>query len=108
MGGDVKGHMPFDDTDVYKIIECASMSLISAPNPGLERQLDNIIEIIGTGQEADGYLTTWRTINPKKPPSSWVKVIEGRRWESLESSHEQLWGAFFCPVKICRLGWNCC
>lgn len=88
MEGSVKGKMPFDDTDVYKIIEGASMSLISAPNPELEKELDNMIEIIGKGQEADGYLTTWRTINPKKPPSSWVKVIEGRRWESLEASHE--------------------
>jgi DUF1680 family protein len=88
MEGSVKGKMPFDDTDVYKIIEGASMSLISAPNPELEEQLDKIIEIIGKGQESDGYLTTWRTINPKKPPSSWVKVIEGKRWESLEASHE--------------------
>jgi DUF1680 family protein len=88
MDGDTRGLMPFDDTDVYKIIEGASMSLINAPNPELEKQLDNIIEIIGKGQEADGYLTTWRTINPKKPPASWVKVIEGRRWESLEASHE--------------------
>jgi DUF1680 family protein len=88
MEGDVRGQMPFDDTDVYKIIEGAAMSLISAPNPGLEKQLDDLIEIIGTGQEPDGYLTTWRTINPKKPPASWVPVIEGRRWESLESSHE--------------------
>ncbi len=86
--GDTKGLMPFDDTDVYKIIEGASMSLISAPNPELEKQLDNIIGIIGKGQESDGYLTTWRTINPKRPPSSWVKVNEGRRWESLEASHE--------------------
>ncbi|MEJ2111372.1 MAG: glycoside hydrolase family 127 protein [Acidobacteriota bacterium] len=64
------------------------MSLISAPNPGLEKELDALIEIIGKGQEADGYLTTWRTINPRKPPAPWVNVIEGRRWESLESSHE--------------------
>jgi DUF1680 family protein len=88
MEGDVRGQMPFDDTDVYKIIEGASMSLLSAPNPELEKQLDNIIGIIGKGQEADGYLTTWRTINPRKPPASWVRVIEGRRWESLEFSHE--------------------
>jgi DUF1680 family protein len=88
MEGEVKGQMPFDDTDVYKIIEGASMSLISAPNPELEQELDDIIGIIRIGQEADGYLTTWRTINPKKPPAPWVKVIEGRRWESLESSHE--------------------
>jgi DUF1680 family protein len=88
MDGETRGMMPFDDTDVYKTIEGASMSLINAPNPELEKQLDDIIEIIGKGQEDDGYLTTWRTINPKKPPSPWVKVIEGRRWESLEASHE--------------------
>jgi DUF1680 family protein len=88
MEGEVKGQMPFDDTDVYKIIEGASMSLISAPNAELEQELDNIIEVIATGQEEDGYLTTWRSINPKKPPASWVRVVDGRRWESLEASHE--------------------
>ncbi len=88
MEGETRGAMPFDDTDVYKIIEGASNSLISAPNPELESLLDSLISIIAVGQEADGYLTTWRTINPAKPPAQWVKVEMGERWESLESSHE--------------------
>ncbi|WP_418498221.1 glycoside hydrolase family 127 protein [Flagellimonas sp.] len=88
MEGGTKGVMPFDDTDVYKIIEGASNSLISAPNPTLEKLLDSLVTIIEVGQEADGYLTTWRTINPAKPPASWVKVDKGERWESLEASHE--------------------
>ncbi|MER3375119.1 MAG: glycoside hydrolase family 127 protein [Allomuricauda sp.] len=88
MEGPVKGVMPFDDTDVYKIIEGASNSLISAPNPQLETLLDSLVSIIKVGQEADGYLTTWRTINPAKPPASWVEVNEGKRWESLAASHE--------------------
>ncbi|MCV9929581.1 glycoside hydrolase family 127 protein [Flavobacterium sp. LS1R49] len=86
--GEVKGQMPFDDTDVYKIIEGASNTLISAPNPKLDRVLDSLIAIVKIGQEKDGYLTTWRTINPAKPPASWVPVIEGKRWESLQISHE--------------------
>lgn len=86
--GETRGAMPFDDTDVYKIIEGASNSLISAPNPQLEALLDSLIEIIATGQEADGYLTTWRTINPAAPPAPWVDVKEGIRWESLGASHE--------------------
>ena len=86
--GTVKGQMPFDDTDVYKIIEGASNTLISAPNPKLDRVLDSLIAIVKIGQEKDGYLTTWRTINPAKPPASWVPVIEGKRWESLQISHE--------------------
>ena len=86
--GTVRGAMPFDDTDVYKIIEGASNSLISSPNPHLEALLDSLIAIIATGQEADGYLTTWRTINPAKPPAEWVSVKDGKRWESLGASHE--------------------
>jgi len=86
--GTVRGLMPFDDTDVYKTIEGASNSLISAPNKELEILLDSLIAIVKIGQEADGYLTTWRTINPAKPPATWVKVNEGKRWESMEMSHE--------------------
>lgn len=88
MKGEVKGYMPFDDTDVYKTIEGASNSLISSPNRELESLLDSLIAIIEVGQEADGYLTTWRTINPSKPPAEWVKVDVGKRWEHLEFSHE--------------------
>lgn len=86
--GKVRGEMPFDDTDVYKIIEGASNTLISAPNPKLESVLDSLIAIVKIGQEKDGYLTTWRTINPATPPCTWVPVIEGKRWESLQISHE--------------------
>ncbi len=88
MEGETRGYMPFDDTDVYKTIEGMSNSLISAPNPAMEILLDSLIGIIARGQEEDGYLTTWRTINPAKPPAPWVAVNEGKRWESLESSHE--------------------
>ncbi|PHN06257.1 glycoside hydrolase family 127 protein [Flavilitoribacter nigricans] len=88
MEGDVRGYMPFDDTDVYKIIEGASNSLISSPNEELQVLLDSLIRIIEIGQEDDGYLTTWRTIDPAKPPAEWVKVVDGKRWESLEMSHE--------------------
>lgn len=88
MEGKVRGAMPFDDTDVYKIIEGASNSLISAPNKELEIALDSLVSIIKVGQEPDGYLTTWRTINPAEPPASWVEVKEGKRWEALFMSHE--------------------
>lgn len=87
--GTVKGKMPFDDSDVYKIIEGASNSLISSPDAKLEVLLDSLISITKMGQEKDGYLTTWRTINPAKPPASWVKVEKGVRWEYMNMSHEE-------------------
>tara|TARA_R110002051_G_C8762505_1_gene501918 strand:+ start:3907 stop:5889 length:1983 start_codon:yes stop_codon:yes gene_type:complete len=88
MKGKVRGVMPFDDSDVYKVIEGASNSLISSSNPPLEKLLDSLIGIVEIGQEPDGYLTTWRTINPAEPSAEWVAVKEGKRWESLAASHE--------------------
>ncbi len=85
--GKYLGKMPFDDTDLYKIIEGASFSLISNPNPVLDAYLDSIIEIIAAGQEPDGYLTTWFTIDRQNPPAWWVNPAT-ERWESEQSSHE--------------------
>jgi len=85
--GKTRGKMPFDDTDIYKIIEGASNSLISAPNKKLDVYLDSIIDIIRIGQESDGYITTWFTIDPTNPPAPWVEKT-GKRWTGESSSHE--------------------
>jgi DUF1680 family protein len=84
--GKVRGKMPFDDTDLYKIIEGASYTLISSPDATLDAYIDSIISIIKTGQEADGYLTTWFTIDPASPPAPWVQVTK-KRWLSV-GGHE--------------------
>ena len=86
MKGKTKGAMPFDDTDVYKIIEGASYSMTTTPDPDLGAYVDSIIDIIKTGQEKDGYLTTWKTIDPTVSPAAWCPP--GNRWEHLEASHE--------------------
>jgi len=84
--GAYRGQMPFDDTDVYKTIEGASYSLVTKPNLKLERYIDSLIAIIADGRENDGYLTTWKTIDPDTTPAWWVKP--GPRWHDLGSSHE--------------------
>ncbi len=58
---------PFDDTDVYKVIEGASYTLNVHPDPKLDAYVDGLIEKIAAAQEPDGYLYTTRTINPKAP-----------------------------------------
>ena len=58
---------PFDDTDIYKIIEGASYSMSVHPDRKLDRYVDSLITIVGKAQEADGYLYTARTIDPKHP-----------------------------------------
>jgi DUF1680 family protein len=58
---------PFDDTDVYKVIEGASYTLSVHPDPQLEAYIDDLIAKIGAAQEKDGYLYTARTIDPAHP-----------------------------------------
>ena len=58
---------PFDDTDVYKVIEGAAYTLSVHPDPKLDAYVDGLIAKIAAAQEPDGYLYTTRTINPKQP-----------------------------------------
>lgn len=86
MEGKVRGDMPFDDTDVYKIIEGAAYSMTTIPDVKLDSYVDSLIGIISSGQEEDGYLTTWKTIDPTHSPAEWCPP--GERWEGLARSHE--------------------
>lgn len=58
---------PFDDTDVYKVLEGAAYSLAVKRDPELEAYLDKLIKLISDAQEPDGYLYTPRTFAPDKP-----------------------------------------
>ena len=76
---------PFDDSDVFKVIEGAAYSLMTHPDPALESRADEIIAKIAAAQEKDGYLYTARTIDPANPPVDWVG---NERWANLYMSHE--------------------
>jgi uncharacterized protein len=83
--GDFQSDYPFDDSDVFKIIEGASYSLAMFPDPELEQMIDSLIWIIGQAQEDNGYLYTWRTIHGDDS-HPW---IGSRRWERTHvMSHE--------------------
>ena len=76
----------YDDSDVFKIIEGIGYSLQTFPNSKLENYTDSIIDLIEAAQEADGYLYTFRTMNPKHPTS---KTVGTERWKNVErGSHE--------------------
>jgi hypothetical protein len=72
---------PFDDSDIYKIIEGASYSLQTFPDPKLERYLDTLITKIGRAQEPDGYLYTNRTIAEKHGGKGLHEWAGKNRWE---------------------------
>jgi hypothetical protein len=72
---------PFDDSDIYKIIEGASFSLQTFPDPKLEVYLDTLINKIGKAQEPDGYLYTNRTIAEKHGGRGLHEWAGKNRWE---------------------------
>lgn len=78
-----QGDFPFDDTDVYKVIEGASYSLAVQYDEALDHKLDSLISLIAQAQEDDGYLTTCVT-NKCTRLSGWWGT---HRWEKI-NSHE--------------------
>ena len=67
----------FADSDVYKVLEGASMILAEGPDAKLEAELDSIINLIASAQIEDGYLNTFYRVN--KPD---------KRFSNLRDDHE--------------------
>jgi len=79
--GPFKG-IPFDDSDVYKIVEGAAYTLATHPDPRLDAYLDALIAKMAAAQEPDGYLYTARTLG-------FTNAMTGpTRWSNEGSSHE--------------------
>ncbi len=84
MEGKFRTVYPFDDSDVFKIMEGASFLLAVQKDEKLDAYLDSLISLIGAAQEPDGYLYTNRTIN--NPPHPWIGK---ERWvNEWDNSHE--------------------
>ncbi|HOC90463.1 MAG TPA: glycoside hydrolase family 127 protein, partial [bacterium] len=82
--GGQQGSYPFDDSDVYKIIEGASYTLSVQKDEKLAAYLDSLIALIAAAQEEDGYLYTARTNN-----APYLEEWGGKsRWSKLHMSHE--------------------
>lgn len=67
----------FWDSDVAKWIEAASYSLATHPDPGLERLVDEVIDLVASAQQPDGYLNIYFTV-----------VEPEKRWTDLRDAHE--------------------
>ena len=67
--------MVFQDSDVAKWLEGAAYSLSLFPDENLENTCDDIINIIASAQDSDGYLNTYFTV--KAPDKRWTNLAEG-------------------------------
>ena len=74
----------FNDSDVFKIIEGASYTLLVEDDPELKRYLDDLIAKIAAAQEEDGYLYTNRSIDAEKAADG----AGEERWTNLAVYHE--------------------
>jgi len=82
---------PYDDSDVFKIIEGAAYSLNVKKDQQFEKYVDDIIDKIAAAQEDDGYLYTYRSIKPRNPSAMAGKEhwAGKERWEHVSLiSHE--------------------
>ena len=88
--GTFKG-IPFDDSDVFKVIEGAAYTLATNPDKELEKYVDSVNEAIAGAQEPDGYLYTARTLGfttKKKNGIIGYDRMGPTRWSYLAHSHE--------------------
>ena len=65
------------DSDVAKWVEAASYSLSTHPDAELAAQLEEVVALIASAQQPDGYLNTHFT-----------QVDQEKRWENLQDAHE--------------------
>ena len=83
MEGEFNSPYPFDDSDVYKIMEGASYLMAVKQDKALDAYVDSLITLIAAAQEPDGYLYTVRTSGGNHP---WIGK---ERWENeRDNSHE--------------------
>jgi uncharacterized protein len=80
---------PFDDTDLYKVIEGAAYVLSVQPDPKLDAYVDGLIAKIAAAQEPDGYIYTTRTIDPQNP-HPWSGK---ERWVNERNDSHELYNA---------------
>lgn len=83
--------MPFDDSDVYKVMEGTAYVLAQHPDAALARKLDWLVGEVAKAQEPDGYLYSARTLgySLSADRKSWAVTMMGpTRWSNLVDSHE--------------------
>ena len=79
----------FNDTDVYKVVEAASHSLVQNYDAELDEQLDELIEMIAAAQEDDGYLFPAWSADPENPAPG----VGTERWAYVHGNSHELYGA---------------
>jgi DUF1680 family protein len=82
------GEFGFNDSDVYKVLEGASYSLMTRPDPKLDAYVDRLIGLIADAQEDDGYIYTAWTARDRIAGKQICCMPGEQQWVRLRDSHE--------------------
>lgn len=72
----LSGHHAYD-SDLYKVLEGALISLNQHPDPALQKRVEGIIDRILAAQQEDGFLISWFIVNGLD-----------KRWDDLVLEHQ--------------------
>lgn len=78
---------PFNDGDFYKLLEASCASLASAPDPELERRVEDAIAVIAKAQRSDGYLHTPVLIRARQGDTNAVPFRDRNNFEMYNLGH---------------------
>lgn len=67
--------MVFQDSDAYKWLEAAAYAIADEKGTELERQADELIDLIADAQDRNGYINTYFTLNGTQ--KRWTNLLEG-------------------------------
>lgn len=76
--------MVFQDSDAYKWLEATAYAVAVSSDEKLERQADELIDLIADAQDKDGYLNTFFTV--KDTEKRWTNLLEGHELYSRDTS----------------------
>lgn len=84
------GRFGFNDSDLSKIVEGASYSLMTHPDPRLDEYVDEVIAIMAAAQEDDGYIyTAWTARDKIDNPANIICCYpKQHKWLEEDMSHE--------------------
>lgn len=87
--GKFRGKYGFDDSDVYKILEGASYSLMTDNDPELRAYVDKLVSYLAAAQEENGYLyTAWSLKANEYNDFTCCSYEDDGQWVGSQFSHE--------------------
>jgi uncharacterized protein len=78
---------PFNDGELYKLMQAASAAYAVAPSEYFRRNLDRVIEVIGQAQRADGYIHTPTLVRVRNGDTNAIPFQDRHNFEMYNMGH---------------------